>query len=87
MADGQYTLDADPMTLARRVQKLEECYDRLSGCLVDLTRSLMVIADQCDKALCEDRPLQAWAICAEHERLTHVHDSAHGAYTIMGRSY
>lgn len=87
MSDGQYTLDADPMTLARRVQKLEECCDRLSGCLVDLTRSMMVIADQFDKALCEEKPLQAGAICAEHEHLVQVHEKAHGASTIMGRSY
>lgn len=87
MADGQYTLDADPMVLVRRVQKLEECYDRLSGCLVDLTRSLMVIADQFDKALCEDRPLQAGAIADEHERLTWVQNRAHAASVMMGRSY
>lgn len=87
MSDGQYTLDADPMVLACRVQLLEECCDRLCCCVVDLTRSLRVIADQCDKALCEDRPLQAGAICDEHEALTHIHNRAHAASVIIGRSY
>ena len=87
MMDGQYTLDANPMALAVRMKKVEDAADILSGCLVDLTRSLQVIADQCDKALCEDRPLQAGAICDEHERLVEIGHRAHAASVLMGRSY
>lgn len=87
MTDGQYTLDADPMVLAKRVKVLEETCDILSGCLVDLARSARVIADQCDKVLCEDRPLQAKALYEECERLTEIEHSAHAASVWMGRSY
>lgn len=48
---------------------------------------MKVIADQCDKALCEDSPLQAGRIYEEHERLTHIRDRAHAASVKMGRSY
>jgi len=87
MTDGQYTLDADPAVLARRVEALERAVDALSGAMVDLVRSTRLIADQCDKALCEDRPLQAKALCDEHERLQEVADAAHAASVLMGRSY
>lgn len=49
--DGQYTLDANPMVLAKRVQTLEHACDVMSGCLVELARSARLIADMCDKAL------------------------------------
>ena len=87
MTNGQYTLDADPMVLAKRVKVLEETCDILSGCLVELARSTRLIADQCDKALCEDRPLQAKALNDECECLTKIEHSAHAASVRMGRSY
>ena len=84
---GQYTLDADPLLLAKRCEQLELAVDTLAGCMVDLVDSVRIIADACDKALCEDRPLQARAIAEQHERLTHVRDRAHAASVAMGRSY
>lgn len=83
----QYTLDCDPMVLAMRMKTLEETVDMLSGCVCDLVDSLRVIANQCDKALCEDSPLQAGRIYDEHGKLAHVHDRAHAASVKMGRSY
>ena len=85
--DGQYTLDADPMALALRVQTLERAVDVLSGCVCDMARSMMLVAQESSAALSEDRPIQAMAIEGEHERLTHVYDRAHGASALMGRSY
>jgi len=85
--DGQYTLDADPMALALRVQALERTVDVLSGCVCDMARSMMLIAQESSAALCEDRPIQAMAIDGEHERLSHIYDRAHGASALMGRSY
>ena len=84
--NGQYTLDADPMVLARRVAELERACDLAAGILVDMTDSLRVIADQCEKAL-DDRPTQAMAIREQHERLTHIRNRAHAMSVIMGRSY
>ena len=84
--EGQYSLDADPMVLAKRVAELEKACDIARGILVDPTDSLRVIANQCELAL-DDKPLQATAIREEHERLTHVRTRAHAMSTIMGRSY
>lgn len=85
--EGQYTLDADPMVLAKRVQTLEMACDVLSACLVELTRSARIIADQCDKALCEDKPLQAKALYEECEALNGIEDRAHAMSVMMNRSY
>lgn len=85
--DGQYTLDADPMALALRVQTLEHAVDVLSGCVCDMARSMMLVAQESSAALDEDRPIQAMAIEGEHERLSHIYDRAHGASALMGRSY
>ena len=85
--NGQYSLDADPMVLARRVAELERACDLASGILVELTDSLRVMADQCELALSEDHQPQALAIREQHERLTHIRNRAHAMSTIMGRSY
>ncbi len=87
MIDGQYTLDADPMVLAKRVQTLERACDVMSGCLVELARSARLIADMCDKALCEEKPLQAKTLCDECDTLTRIEHSAHAMSVMMGRSY
>lgn len=84
--NGQYTLDADPMVLAKRVAELERACDLASGILVDLTDTVRVIADQCEKAL-DDKPTQAMAIRDQHERLTHIRARTHAMSVIMGRSY
>ena len=84
--NGQYTLDADPMVLAKRVAELERACDLASGILVDITDTVRAIADQCEKAL-DDKPTQAMAIRDQHERLTHIRTRAHAMSTIMGRSY
>ena len=75
------------MVLAKRVKVLEETCDILSGCLVELARSTRLIADQYDKALCEDRPLQSKALNDECARLTEIEHSAHAASVRMERSY
>lgn len=85
--DGQYTLDADPMVLAKRVQQLEHAVDTLSGCVCDLTHALRNIAYQCELGLSESAPLQASRMSEEHDRLNHVYDRAHAASVMMGRSY
>ena len=85
--DGQYTLDCDPMVLAKRVQQLEQAVDVLSGCMCDLTHALRNIAYQCELGLSEGHPLQASRLSEEHDRLSHVYDRAHAASVMMGRSY
>ncbi len=87
MINGQYTLDADPMVLAKRVQTLEMAVDRLSATLADLARETRVIADQCDRALCESHALQAKALDEAHSRLNGVVGRAHAVSALMGRSY
>lgn len=87
MTDSQYTLDADPMALAIRMQKLERAVDVLCGCVCDMASSLRVAYDALDKALCEEHPLQAKALNGQHEALTHVRGRAHSASVEMGRSY
>ena len=85
--DGQYTLDADPMVLAKRVQQLEHAVDVLSGSVCDLTHALRNIAYQCELGFSEGHPLQASSLSDEHDRLSHVYDRAHAASVMMGRSY
>ena len=85
--DGQYTLDADPMVLAERVQQLEHAVDVLSSCVCDMTRSMRNIAYECELGFSESRPLQASSLSDEHDRLNHVYDNAHEASVMMGRSY
>lgn len=85
--DGQYTLDCDPMVLAKRVQQLEHAVDTLSGSVCDLTHALRNVACQCELGLSEGHPLQASSLSEEHDRLSHVYDRAHAASVMMGRSY
>lgn len=87
MSNGQYTLDCDPMVLAKRVQQLEHAVDVLSGCVCDLTHTLRNVAYQCELGLSEGHPLQASGLSEEHDRLNHVYDRAHAASVMMGRSY
>ena len=87
MSDEQYTLDADPLVLAERCRKLEMCCDSLSACLVELTRIVRVACDATDKALCEDKPLQAQTLYELGEDLTRAYDMAHKASSLVGRSY
>ncbi len=84
---GQYTLDADPMVLARRVETLERACDVMSGCLVDLTDSTRRIVADVEAVMGEHYPLQAQTLHTEHEVLTHVRDMAHAMSVLMGRSY
>ena len=87
MDSGQYTLDADPMVLAKRVRTLEHAVDGLTAAMTDLVRTVRVMADQCDKALCENRPLQAKALNECHEHLQETCDRIHAVSVRMGRSY
>lgn len=85
--EGQYTLDADPMTLAKRVTELEDACDIAAGALLDLTDATRLLASQCELALSESHPLQAGAICDLHDKLTHIRDRAHAMGAKLGRSY
>ena len=85
--DGQYTLDADPMVLARRVQVLEQAVDGLTAVLVALIRDVRVVCYEADKALCEDRPLQAAELAETAERMSKLYGKVHALSTMMGRSY
>lgn len=87
MSNGQYTLDCDPMVLAKRVQTLEVAVDRLCAAVSDLARDTRLIADQCEKALCESHALQAKTLYETHERLSNVVGRAHAVGAMMGRSY
>ena len=87
MSDGQYTLDADPMVLAKRMQTLEHAVDGLTAAMTDLVRTVRVMADLCDKALCEERPVQAKELGECHEHLQETCDRVHAVSVRMGRSY
>lgn len=87
MTDGQYTLDADPMVLARRVETLEHVCDTLCGCIHDLAMDVRLVIGECDAALCETHPVQAARLNVLVEHATHVCDRAHAASVMMGRSY
>lgn len=87
MSNGQYTLDCDPMVLAKRVQTLEIAVDRLCAAVSDLARDTRLVADQCEKALCESHALQAKALYEAHENLNGVVGRAHAVSALMGRSY
>lgn len=84
--EGQYTLDADPIVLAKRVKSLELAVDMASGILVDMDRCLRRVVAACEAA-CEDRPTQAKSLREEYEQLQHIHDRAHAMGVLMGRSY
>ena len=87
MTTGQYTLDMDPAALAVRVKALEECCDILCAALADVVLEVRVMADACDKALCEDHPSQAGTISECHASLNRDYQKVHAASVKMGRSY
>lgn len=85
--NGQYTLDADPMVLAERIKKLEHAMDSMCAAMIDLTNIVRVTASATEAAVCEAHPLQVNTLDGLQDGLTHVHDLAHQAGVLMGRSY
>ena len=84
---GQYTLDADPMVLAKRVETLEHVCDGLCAVLMGALRDFRVVCPELDHALCEDRPLQAARLAEQCERVDGLKGHVHALGTMMGRSY
>lgn len=87
MSDGQYTLDADPAVLARRLQKLELAYDGLTAVTVGLVDELRLVAYQCELATSEGYPLQSARLNECIESINALHVKAHAVSTLLGRSY
>lgn len=85
--DGQYTLDADPMVLAKRVETLEHVCDGLCAVLMGALRDFRVAFSELDHALCEDRPLHAARLAEQCERIDELKDHVHALAVLMGRSY
>jgi hypothetical protein len=87
MADGQYTLECDPLVLAERVKRLEHAVDRLSAAEMGLRNAMQVLAYQCAGGFSETAPNQAHRCEELHKGIVDTWGDIHAASVEMGRSY
>lgn len=87
MVDKQYTLDCDPMVLAKRVKTLEEAVDMYSACLMELLKTTRLLAYECERVTQKSYPVQSARISELIQDYHYIWGKVHRMSTIMGRSY